>query len=257
MQNRTYFFTDIPFSAEISDLDPSGMLLEEPLTEEETDFLEKAIRAARPKAIVLPVDVVHENEKPDNRKSDAESAGGQLGDEGYPDSGDGKVISVGGQAMDSVVLDRNLKGLHRGFLYIATCGTELDDLSAEADESLWYILYQLRMRALGEARKYMMEQMKTLFDIRKLGSMNPGSLPEWPIQEQKKVFAILGEDAAKIGVTLGDTMFMHPMETSSGLLFETEKEYKNCMICTRLDCVGRQAPYDAELAERFRGSAVG
>ena len=229
--NRPYIFTDIPFTAEISDLDKSGLFLEEPLSEEETEFLENAIRAARPKAVMLPVDVVHDEE--------------------------GKVISVGGQAMKSVILDRNLVCLHRGFMYVATCGRELDDLSAGADENLWYILYQLRMLALREAGKYVTEQTKILFDIPKLGSMNPGSLPEWPSTEQTKVFAILGEAAAEIGVTLGKTMFMHPMETSSGLMFETAKDYKNCMICTRFDCVGRQAPYDAELAEKFRGEAAG
>ncbi len=50
-------------------------------------------------------------------------------------------------------------------------------------------------------------------------------------------------------------MFMHPMESSSGLLFETDKEYQNCMLCTRLSCIGRRAPYDEALAAKYRGEA--
>lgn len=228
MDQHKMIFTEIPFSAELADLDKNGLFEEDLESEEVAAILKDAIKAARPKAVVIPVDVVHDET--------------------------GKVTSVGGQPMDSVILDKNLTGLHRGFLFVATCGKELEELAAQIDrdDNTWYLLYQLRMLVLGAARSYMMEQVKKQFDIHGLAAMNPGSLPEWPLQEQKKVFAILGEDAAKIGVTLGDNLFMEPLESSSGLLFETEKDYQNCMICTRLDCVGRRAPYDARLAEQFR-----
>ena len=229
MTHQTLVFAEIPFTAEVEDLDKNGLFEEDLQSEEVIEILKTAIGMARPKAVVLPVDVVHDEE--------------------------GKVLSVGGQTMDSVILDKNLKDLHRGFLFVATCGQELEEFAQNIsrDDNTWYLLYQLRLLALGAARNHMLEQVKQRFDIPKLAAMNPGSLPEWPITEQKKVFAILGEDAEKIGVKLGDNMFMMPLENSSGLLFETEKAYQNCMICTRLDCVGRHAPYDPELAEKFRG----
>lgn len=226
---KTLIFEDIPFTAEPEDLDKNGLFEEDLQSEEVVSILKEAIRIAHPKAVALPVEVLHDE--------------------------NGKVIAVGGQAMDSVVLDKNLKDLHRGFLFVATCGKELEEYAQNIsrEDNTWYLLYQLRLIALGAARNYLLDQVKARFDIPKLAAMNPGSLPEWPITEQKKVFALLGEDADKIGVKLGDNMFMMPLESSSGLLFETEKAYQNCMICTRLDCVGRHAPYDPELAKKFRG----
>lgn len=229
MEQQKMIFKEIPFSAEVEDLDKTGLFEEDLQSEEVVEILKKAITIARPKAVMLPVDVIHDE--------------------------NGKVTSIGGQSMDSIVLDKNLKDLHRGFLFVVTCGKELEEFAeaiSRADNT-WYLLYQLRLLALGTARNYLVEQVKAAFDIPKLAAMNPGSLPEWPITEQKKVFAILGEYADEIGVTLGDNMFMIPLESSSGLLFETEKAYQNCMICTRLDCVGRHAPYDPELAKKFRG----
>ena len=229
MEHQALQFTEIPFSAGVNDLDKNGLFEEDLQSEEVVSILKYAIDIARPKAVVLPVDVVHDE--------------------------NGKVVSVGGQPMDSIVLDKNLEGLHRGFLFVATCGRELEELAAaiSREDNTWYLLYQLRLMALGAAGEYMREQVRTRFDSPKLAAMNPGSLPEWPIAEQKKVFAILGEEAKKIGVELGENLFMMPLESSSGLLFETEKAYQNCMICTRLDCVGRHAPFDPEMAKKYRG----
>ena len=229
MEHQVLRFTEIPFSAEVNDLDKNGLFEEDLQSEEVVEILKQAIALARPKAVVLPVEVVHDET--------------------------GKVTAVGGQPMDSIVLDKNLQDLHRGFLFVVTCGRELEDFAGKIsrEDNTWYLLYQLRLLALGAARNYLVDQVKSRFDIPKMAAMNPGSLPEWPIAEQKKVFAILGEEAEKIGVTLGENLFMMPLESSSGLLFETEKAYQNCMICTRLDCVGRHAPYDPELAKKFRG----
>ena len=98
-----------------------------------------------------------------------------------------------------------------------------------------------------------MAQIRERWNIPKLADMNPSSLPEWPITEQTKIFALLGDPQAEIGVTLGENFFMYPTETSSRLAFETDRDYKNCMVCTRARCVGRRAPYNAELAKELRG----
>jgi hypothetical protein len=73
--------------------------------------------------------------------------------------------------------------------------------------------------------------------------MNPGSLKEWPLIGQRELFAILGRDYIfeNIGVRLSDSMLMLPSKTVSGLGFESEKDYHNCIYCPLKDCPNRRA----------------
>ena len=104
MEHQVLRFTEIPFSAEVNDLDKNGLFEEDLQSEEVVEILKQAIALARPKAVVLPVEVVHDET--------------------------GKVTAVGGQPMDSIVLDKNLQDLHRGFLFVVTCGRELEENAA-------------------------------------------------------------------------------------------------------------------------------
>ena len=221
-------YRDIPFHPEISALEHSAFFSGDPEDEATVALWEKAIRVAEPKAMVAQVEITH--------------------------GADGNVTHVGGQPVCSAVLDKNLAGLHRAFAYIATCGTELTSLCDEnADLESKALAFSVRMLALRAAVEFATARVMETYSIPQLAMMNPGSLPEWPITEQTKLFALLENAEAEIGVTLGDNMFMYPMESSSGLMFETDHDYKNCMVCTRLDCVGRQAPYDEAMAKDLRG----
>lgn len=220
--------TDIPFQADISRLAQAGQFSGDPEDPELRALWARASEVARPKAIILLAEVLHD--------------------------ADGSVTAIGGQRMRSVVLDRQLRERHRVFPYLATCGAELGEIPYGSDPKHKAALFTFRMLALGEALRRANEAVMQEFGVRKLGALNPGSLPEWPLSEQRKLFSMLGDGPQQIGVTLGDDLFMFPAETSSGLLFETEQDYKNCMVCTRLDCIGRQAPYDAEQAKELRGS---
>jgi predicted transcriptional regulator len=40
---------------------------------------------------------------------------------------------------------------------------------------------------------------------------------------------------------------MIPLKSTSGILFPTEVDYKNCQLCSRKNCPGRKAPYNPEL----------
>lgn len=225
MTAETYIFDSIPFAADIAVLDADPMFggsSEDPAV---AALWETAVQAARPKAIVACVDVLHNGDR---------------------------VSEVGGQPVNSIVLDNSLGGLHRAFAYVATCGTELNDWNPGGNGDAKDALRTLRMLALRAALEYASRQIRERFQITKLAAVNPGSLPEWPLSEQKKLFAMLGDVQGMTGVTLGTSMFMSPVESSSGLWFETEREYQNCMVCTRLDCIGRRAPYDEKLAKRYR-----
>ena len=84
--------------------------------------------------------------------------------------------------------------------------------------------------------------------------MNPGSLPDWPLHEQRPLFTLLGDPASAIGVELLDSYLMKPVKSTSGLLFPAEDGFYNCQLCPMEDCPGRRVPYDSGLRDRMYGT---
>ena len=164
--------------------------------------------------------------------------------------GDDSVV-MDGVAFTSRVLRVNLDGLHRAFPFLATCGRELDEWSVSFDDMLeahW--ADQIKQAALGCALKAVNERMAGQYQLAKTATMNPGSLPDWPITQQRPLFTVLGDPTETIGVRLTDSFLMVPNKSVSGVRFETDTEYVNCRLCPRPNCSGRAAPYDEGLFER-------
>jgi hypothetical protein len=78
-------------------------------------------------------------------------------------------------------------------------------------------------------------------------SMNPGSLIDWSIREQQKLFNLLGNPEEEIGIRLTESSLMIPAKSVSGIRFATENSFENCQVCPRSDCPSRSAPYDEEI----------
>jgi len=82
--------------------------------------------------------------------------------------------------------------------------------------------------------------------------MSPGSLKDWPINEQKKLFSILGDVESSLGVTLTPSFLMIPRKSLSGIYFPSEIPFLSCQLCPRQSCPSRQAAFDHKLAEKYR-----
>jgi hypothetical protein len=80
--------------------------------------------------------------------------------------------------------------------------------------------------------------------------MNPGSLPDWPLEQQRVLFELLGDTRKTIGVELTESLVMVPIKSVSGILFTNEEEFASCRRCSRQGCPGRRVPYDPELYDR-------
>jgi hypothetical protein len=150
----------------------------------------------------------------------------------------------------SRVLAVNVSPVHRVFPYLATCGAELGEWA----DSLGDILHQfwaeeIKLAALASAIEAMRAALERDFRPGDTSAMNPGSLSDWPLYQQRPMFALL-RDAALVGVKLNDSCLMTPNKSVTGLRFSTESTYENCMLCPRADCPGRRAPYDATLWHR-------
>jgi hypothetical protein len=78
--------------------------------------------------------------------------------------------------------------------------------------------------------------------------MAPGSLEDWPIEEQKPLFLILGDVETSIGVRITEHLLMVPTKSISGIYFPTEIPFVSCSLCPRKRCGARKADFDEKLA---------
>lgn len=156
-----------------------------------------------------------------------------------------RTVEVAGRVLESPVLRRNLDDANKVFPYIITVGPELERAaSAQADLLKQYYLEEMANIALEQAASLLSSQLEARFGLGPLSSMSPGSLEDWPITEQPKLFSILGDTERLVGVRLTDSLLMVPRKSISGILFPSEEGFVACQLCDRPGCQGRKAPYD-------------
>lgn len=157
-------------------------------------------------------------------------------------------VEIAGIRFTSRVLRVNLDGLYRVFPYLATCGMELQDWADSFDDMLaGFWAEAVKEAALLCAVRAVFEDLEERYHPGETASMNPGSLADWPIQEQQPLFELFGGHARSIGVSLNESMLMTPTKTVSGIRFATQTAFESCQLCPREGCPGRRAIYDPEL----------
>jgi hypothetical protein len=167
------------------------------------------------------------------------------------DAKEDNAVIVDGVTLTSRVLRVNLDSAHRIFVYVATCGAELDQWSEGIDDMLAsYWAYTIKEMALRAAMKALDQDLVQRYEPGPTATMNPGSLADWPIQEQSGVFSLLDDASQAIGVRLQPSYLMLPTMSVSGIRFPTEEHFASCQLCPMEDCPGRRAPYDQDLFAR-------
>ena len=158
-------------------------------------------------------------------------------------------VEVEGHRFTSSVLRVNLEQAHRVFPYLATCGWELHQWAEGiADPLQRYWADVLKQMALVQALRALDAHIATVYAPGDTSAMNPGSLPDWPIEQQAALFDLLGAAAPAIGVQLTTSMLMIPNKSVSGIRFPTTAHFESCQLCPRENCPGRRAPFDSALA---------
>jgi hypothetical protein len=66
----------------------------------------------------------------------------------------------------------------------------------------------------------------------------------WPIEQQEKLFSLLGNVKEAVGVTLTESYLMVPNKTTSGVIFPTERAIQTCQVCRRENCPSRRASFN-------------
>lgn len=157
-------------------------------------------------------------------------------------------VVVDGIKLSSNIMRVNFADINRVFPYVLTCGKELAEWAAGLDDMLEQYWADIIMeQALAAALKYFYDHLEEEYKLGKFKSMNPGSLEDWPIGQQKQLFQILGNVQESIGVDLTDSYLMLPMKSTSGIVFQTESSYENCQLCPRELCPNRRAEYNPNL----------
>ena len=143
-------------------------------------------------------------------------------------------IVADGVKFTSRVLRVNLDSLHRFFAFVGTSGRELAAWVDSKDETLEHFYADAISEAvLKSAMTSLVAHLTERFQLSHTSVMNPGSLTDWPLREQRPLFALLGDVEAAIGVELTGTLLMVPTKSVSGILFVTEESFASCQLCPR------------------------
>ncbi|HSV95761.1 MAG TPA: hypothetical protein VLM75_02375 [Spirochaetota bacterium] len=152
---------------------------------------------------------------------------------------------IEGIAFDGDLIAENLAGQAHAFPFIATGGPEIEAWANSYTEMLErFRADAIATFALASAVDSLKSHILDRHNGGPLSMMNPGSLDGWRIAEQKKLFALFGASAERIGVSLTDSMLMRPLKSLSGILFFSSEGFINCSRCPRARCPARMAPFN-------------
>ena len=187
-------------------------------------LIEEAQEIARPKAMYCPVYIEDRTEE---------------------------AVKVEGRWFRSRVLAVNLIHAHRVFIFVATCGVELDEWAKgqqEVLEAFW--AEAVKEIAVRNAVKAVEAHIETQYHLGQISRQLPGSLEDFPLAEQEVLFALMGDTKTAVGVTMLSSLMMSPSHSISGIIFPTSENFESCMLCPRDKCPGHRAPYNRSLYER-------
>lgn len=163
---------------------------------------------------------------------------------------DARTVRVGGVEIVSPFVREKLLQSPVAYAYLLTCGLEVDEWSKTLTDIVdGFYVDELKKLWIGCADRAVREALgRRLVPNARIASLNPGSLPQWPIEGQRELFRILGDTEGAVGVRLTESCLMLPSKSVSGILFSDRSGHVNCALCPRKDCPNRRAS--------FRGSPV-
>jgi cobalamin-dependent methionine synthase I len=162
----------------------------------------------------------------------------------YIDKKGDDFIIVDGVKLTSKVLRQNVDKINKLFVFLVTCGVEaaewassktdiLDDFFADAIQE-----YACRL-----ASRVLSAEIDEKYKLENPSTMNPGSLGDWSIEQQKPLFEILEGKNKEISTSLTDSFLMQPTKSVSGIRFSSDVAFCNCQMCPREDCPTRMTEY--------------
>ncbi|WP_455368141.1 hypothetical protein [[Eubacterium] cellulosolvens] len=162
------------------------------------------------------------------------------------------TIGIDNVLLRSMILRTNLIHSSKVFPYILTIGGKLEEEAKSYGLLERFFLETIGDIALQEAVNYLESFLKERYEIRQLSCMNPGSLEDWPLTQQRQVFMLFQDVEKILRVKLTEHCYMIPRKSVSGVFFPTESKFYSCQICPRKRCDSRKANYSPELVKKYR-----
>jgi len=161
-------------------------------------------------------------------------------------------VTIEGVNFASRVLARNLSKVSKVFPFVLTLGKSVDAVIDDATDILEkYLLDEIGNIALRESRQQLEKHLLKKFGFDNISCMAPGSLEDWPIVEQKRLFALLNGVESAISVQLTDSCLMIPRKSISGIYFPSEVTFYSCQLCPRQRCESRKDRFDKSKAREY------
>ncbi|MGI5893252.1 MAG: vitamin B12 dependent methionine synthase [Candidatus Merdivicinus sp.] len=188
-----------------------------------TQMLQEALAVSKPKAIFGPAQI---------------------------ESRDADGVTVEGVRFHSSLVSKNLQQTSRIIPFAVTCGMEAEEwsYSYQNDPLTQFWADAIKLQLLGQIRKSLQEEVRRrYYSEGDISAMSPGSLPAWPLTEQRPLFALLGGVTPDIGAYLTESCLILPAKSGSGFFFSSGQHYENCRYCPLLKCPNRRAEFEHEL----------
>lgn len=170
---------------------------------------------------------------------------------------DGESVMVEGVPLTGPLVLHKLPAAKRVFPFIATCGRVLDERGECAGDLLerfwWSEVCSAVMRgALRALRRDLAQRFGVSEQIPFL-SPGSGDVQLWPVNEQARIFELLGDAPPRIGVSLRRSSVMIPGHSMAGLFYPGRNDFSTCRMCPRDHCPDRCHPFDAALWREVQG----
>lgn len=157
-------------------------------------------------------------------------------------------ITINNITFRSRVVSVNLEQSESVIAYVVTCGMELQDWSDQLDDYVHiYWADAIKEHALFAAIRQLNQSIFETYHPQKTSTLAPGSVIDWPITEQKKLFNMMNIPDPDFEVRLTESSLMIPNKSISGFQYETDDGFISCQLCAKEKCQNRRAAYDESL----------
>ncbi|MFA5321846.1 MAG: hypothetical protein WC373_04170 [Smithella sp.] len=177
-------------------------------------LLKEAVTIARPKAAYRVCEVVHLSEE---------------------------ELSINNIRFESRLLSQNLHGTV--YPFAVTAGRELAEFAARIFGTLpkFWIEYIQNM-----VLYFAVSALESNLPLANLSCMNPGSLPDWEIEQQRELFVLLGDIPSALGIHLNQDCLIEPLKTITGIYFYSDSLFCNCSQCNKENCPTRRIAFQRQ-----------
>lgn len=147
------------------------------------------------------------------------------------------MVIIDGVKFKSKTLHYLLRNHQWVFLYLLTIG----EMPTNLHHLEHYFINSLKLPMMYGAMKHLKQVIREEYHFEQVGIVNPGLIQDWAIQDSKAIYDSFGDSAEKIGIHMSSNGIMHPIYSSSGILFEDFHNYCDCTVCNIDGCIARES----------------